>query len=104
MFRRYRNTPERLAFRDVEGQAKAAQISEARASQAAARHAMLDAMPHLSPEEILDLVTAHMSGRMDPETLRKALAEAERAADRLCSEAHLASNGPALARIAWVQE
>lgn len=88
--------PNRLGFRAHER----AQALDARASETAARHAILDAMPHLAPAEILDLVTAHLSGRMDPETLRKALAEAERAADRLCSEAHLTNHGPALARIA----
>jgi len=92
--------PNRLGFRAHEQ----AQALDARASEAAARKAMLDAMPHLSPEEILDLVTAHLSGRMNPETLRRFLSEAERAADRRCSEAHLTSNGPALARIAWAQE
>jgi len=93
--------PNRLGFRAHEQ----ALASEAHDSENAARKALLAAMHHIeAPLEILDLVTAHLAGRMNPEVLRKALAEAERAADRRCSGAHLTNHGPALARVAWAQE
>ena len=101
---RYRNTPERLAFRDVEGQAKQAQISEARASQAAAREAMKDAAQHLEVDEAFDLLTAHYAARVDAKILHMVMQRLERAADALQREQHLTTNGPALARVAWASE
>lgn len=97
---RYRNTPERLAFRDVEGQAKQAQISEARASQAAAREALKDAAQHLEPDEAFDLLTAHYAARVDAKHLHMVMQRLERAADALQREQHLTTNGAALARVA----
>jgi hypothetical protein len=97
---RYRNTPERLAFRDVEGQAQAAQISEARASQAAAREDLRNAAQHLEPDEAFDLLTAHYAARVDAKILHMVMQRLERAADALQREQHLTTNGPALARVA----
>lgn len=97
---RYRNTPERLAFRDVEGQAKQAQISEARASQAAAREAMKDAAQHLPFAEALDLLIAHYAGQVSPDEMHDELNLKTREADMRRGIEHLTANGPALARVA----
>lgn len=96
MFLRRKISPEWQAITD----AQARQISEARASQAAARVAFLTSMHHLSLQEALDLLTAHYAGQVSPDELHAALVEQERAADRRRGDAHLTTSGPDLARVA----
>ena len=97
----YRNTPERLAFRDVEGKARTAQISEARASRAAAREALKDAVQHLEPDEAFDLLAAHYVNRVGPHVLHAVIQRHERAADALRTETDRLDSAESLARRAW---
>lgn len=79
--------------------AQATQISEARASQAAAREALKDAAQHLEPDEAFDLLTAHYAARVDAKHLHMVMQRLERAADALRHEAHMEANGANLARM-----
>lgn len=81
--------------------AQTAQISEARASRAAAREALQGAVQHLEADEAFDLLTAHYAARVDAATLHAIIQRHERAADALRHEAHMTENGADLARRAW---
>lgn len=94
MFRR-KISPEWQAITD----AQARQISEARASQAAAREALKDAVQHLEPDEAFDLLAAHYVNRVGPQVLHSVIQRHERAADALRHEAHMEANGANLARM-----
>ncbi len=96
MFHRRKISPEWQAITS----AQAAQVDEARASQAAARQDFINALPHIPLREALDLMTAHYA-QTDPDNLHPALIEAERTADRWASERHLETHVEALAREAW---
>lgn len=90
-------SPERPAITD----AQARQISEARASRAAAREALISATQHLGADEAFDLLTAQYAARVDPVTLHSVLQRHERAADALRTETDRLDCAENLARRAW---
>lgn len=96
MFLRRKIKPEWQAITD----AQARQISEARASQAAAREDLKRAAQHLPFAEALDLLIAHYAGQVSPDELHDELNLKTREADRRRGIDHLTKNGPALARVA----
>jgi hypothetical protein len=97
MFTRRKISPEWQAITS----AQAAQISEARASRAAAIEALKNAVCHLEIDEAFDLLTAHYAGRVDPQTLHAVIQRHERAADALRTETDRLDGAEALARRSW---